>query len=231
MHVRLFAFLPVSFVCLFVCFCLFLCCVCFFLYLSISSSSSFSLNKTLEPRASLKTQNVDSSSSNTCRGRFQAGAVEISSGPKIHHTNFGDPWPMISTLRIQVCPKNPGLPLLYIPIPRMGLEPSILFDREGSGFLGPGHRSGLALRQAYLAQPHAPPRTLHGLPLVLKVTFPDTSAFGGSDSRCCSRISRFFAILFGLYSGLFWVVYRIARKFSEKVCWNPDLWSGFSWWM
>ena len=187
MHVCLFVCLPfclfLLFVCLFVCFCLFLCCVCFFLYLSISRSSLFSLNKTLEPRASLKTQNVDSSSSNTCRGRFQAGAVEISSGSKIHHTNFGDPWPMISTHKNPGM-SYPGLPLLYIPILRMGLEPSILFDREGSGFLGPGHRSGLALRQAYLVQPHKL-RTLHGLPLVLKVTFPDTSAFGGSDSRCC----------------------------------------------
>ena len=117
----------------------------------------------------------------------------------------------------------------------MGLEPSILFDREGSGFLGPGHRSGLALRQAYLAQPHAPPRTLHGLPLVLKVTFPDTSAFGDESivdvvqeftfvthgilrSFCKPSWNiGFFANLFGLYSGYFWVVYRIARKFQEKV--------------
>ena len=38
------------------------------------------------------------------------------------------------TRRIQVCPKE-GLPLHSYSF-RMGLEPSILFDREGSGFLG-----------------------------------------------------------------------------------------------
>ncbi len=37
------------------------------------------------------------------------------------------------SLRIQVCPKSPGLSIHSF---RMGLEPSFLFDREGSGFLG-----------------------------------------------------------------------------------------------
>ena len=40
------------------------------------------------------------------------------------------------TLRIQICPKERDY--LYIPILVMGLRPSILFDWEGSGFLGFG---------------------------------------------------------------------------------------------
>ena len=39
------------------------------------------------------------------------------------------------TLRIQICPKKGIIPIHSYSF-RMGLEPSILFDREGSGFLG-----------------------------------------------------------------------------------------------
>ena len=40
-----------------------------------------------------------------------------------------------NTLRIQICPKKGIIPIHSSSFP-MGLEPSILFDREGSGFLG-----------------------------------------------------------------------------------------------
>ena len=46
------------------------------------------------------------------------------------------------TLRIQICPEilgfspEKGISLIIHPIVRMGLRPSILLDREGSGFLG-----------------------------------------------------------------------------------------------
>ena len=185
MFVCLFAFLPVSFVCLFICLFLFVSLLCLFFSLSLHIQVQFVLSKqkrlnreqALKPRMLTPHHPIHA----------EAGSKQVQwrylQALKIHHTNFGDPWPMISTHKNPGM-SYPGLPLLYIPILRMGLEPSILFDREGSGFLGPGHRSGLALRQAYLVQPHKL-RTLHGLPLVLKVTFPDTSAFGGSDSRCC----------------------------------------------
>ena len=39
------------------------------------------------------------------------------------------------TLRIQICPKK-GITPIHSYSFRMGLEPTILFDREGFGFLG-----------------------------------------------------------------------------------------------
>ena len=45
----------------------------------------------------------------------------------------------LQSLRIQICPKISGFP--YNPVLGMGLRPTILLDREGSGFLGDYHQN------------------------------------------------------------------------------------------